>query len=563
MNAAVPAPDSAENLGARGMSLFAQKNYGEAVECFRASLRLDPANPHMWSNFSATLNELGRSEDSIGAAREAIRLKPDLLEAWNNLGAVLDRAGRPLEAIAAYEKAIALRPTSDLWSNLGNAYKAAGQAAQAIACYRQAVQMRPDNWRAWSNMLFVMNYSAELPLAEIAAAHRQFGQVIGQAERPVPAASRKRRLRLGFVSADFYHHPVGRLLLPVLEAARSQRFEWFAYLNNSVRDSLTERLCARLDGVRWITGASDEAFAAQVAADGIDILIDLSGHTAGNRLPAFARRLAPVQVGWLGYAFTTGVPAMDFILADAAVLPPEDETFYGEQVVRLPDFYLLAGEPDTTMAAAPPPMLRQGYPTFGSFNNPAKISPAVFALWGRLLRELPEARLLFKNKSFADANFCRHVTALMATQGIAANRLSFEGQSWGDAYFESFSRVDVALDPFPFPGLMTSLDTLWMGVPVVGLRERAGILGRHGARLLELIGHGDWVATDADAYLARARALVADVTALAEIRAGLRERLRRSPVMAADQFVAGFEAALLNMAASRGIVLAGEETESS
>jgi predicted O-linked N-acetylglucosamine transferase (SPINDLY family) len=268
-----------------------------------------------------------------------------------------------------------------------------------------------------------------------------------------------------------------------------------------------------------------------------------------------------VQAGWLGYAFTTGLPSMDFILADAAVLPEEDQRYYSEQVCHLPDFYLLAGAPETTMAVSPAPMLRQGYPTFGSFNNPAKISPAVYALWGQLLRELPEARLLFKNKSFADINFCRHVTAIFAGHGVAANRLSFEGQAWGDAYFESFSRIDVALDTFPFPGLMTSLDTLWMGVPVVGLRERAGILGRHGARLLELIGHGDWVASEGAGYLARVKALVADGGALNAVRSGLRDRLRQSPVMAADRFVQGFEEALLRMAASRGIHLAeGTET---
>ena len=554
--------DEHARVVAEGLALFGRRQFAEAAESFRAALRLQPADAGMWSNFSAALNEIGRVDDAIGAAREALRLAPDMFEAWNNLGAVLDRAGRPMEAVVIYEQALRLNPTADVWNNLGNAHKAAGRVDQAVACYRQAIRLRPDYWRVWSNMLFVMNYSDAFSLSDIAAEHRAFGAAIERgvtAVAPAPSPQVKTQLRVGFVSADFYNHPVGRLLLPLLQAPRSGKVAYFLYASNVVRDRFTERLTAAAEGIRWLQGGDDEGFSRVVKDDGIDVLIDLAGHTAGNRLPAFARRLAPVQVEWLGYAFTSGLSAMDYVIGDPVSLPDEDVEYYTETPVRLPNYYLLAGAPETGVKTAPPPMLRQGYVTFGSFNNPAKISPRVFAAWVDLLKRLPEARLLMKSKAFGEPGLCKEFSGRFAQAGIAPSRLSFEGQSWGDAYFESFGRIDVALDPFPFPGLMTTLDTLWMGVPVVMLQERAGMLGRHGARMLELIGHADWVASDTVGYIERAVDLVSDAARLATLRSGLRARLQSSAVMDAPGFSAAFESLLMDLAGKRGITLAKGE----
>ncbi|MDD2883551.1 MAG: tetratricopeptide repeat protein [Dechloromonas sp.] len=550
-----PPPPTAGQLASQGEQCFARRDYVGAASAFRDALRLQPDNAAVWSNFAAVLYEQHQLDDSILAAREALRLAPGMLEAWNNLGTTLNQAGRPMEAVDAYQAALTIKPSSDVWSNQGSAYKAAGRIEDALTCYGNALALDPTNWRAWSNMLLVLHYSEKHSIAEIAAAHRQFGDAAGTPPAKLPAKTPKKRLRIGLVSADFYNHPVGRLLLPVLQAKQGGRFEWFGYLNNPFRDSVTEQICQALDGARLIASASDQAFAQQVAIDDIDILIDLSGHTRGNRLRAFNQRMAPVQATWLGYAFTTGLPAMDFIIADPGVLPLTDVELYTETPVYLPHFYLLAGQPKTTLKPSPPPMLRQAYPTFGSFNNPAKISAQVLALWVRLLRETPNSRLLFKSKAYADATLCQKMRTLFANDGVASERLSFESESWGDSYFESYSRIDIALDPFPFPGLMTSLDTLWMGVPVVTLQARGGILGRHAARLLELIGHPEWVAHSEDDYLRVVGKLLADPQQLATWRSSLRTKMSHAAFMDGQRFVSDFEAVLVAMAATKGITL--------
>lgn len=514
-----------------------------------------PDNAATWSNFAAVLYEQHQLDDAIIAAREALRLAPDMLEAWNNLGTTLSQAGRPLEAVDAYQQALRLKPSSDILSNQGSAYKSAGRIGEALTCYGNALALDPTNWRAWSNMLLVLHYSEGHSIGEIAAAHRQFGEAAGPAPEQPRDNVQKKTLRVGLVSADFYNHPVGRLLLPVLQAKKSGRFEWFGYLNNPFRDSVTEQICQALDGARMIANASDQAFAQQIAVDRIDILIDLSGHTRGNRLRAFNQRMAPVQATWLGYAFTTGLPAMDFIIADPGVLPLNDVELYSETPVYLPNFYLLAGQPKTTLKPAPSPLQRHGYPTFGSFNNPAKISNRVLAHWAQLLRETPNSRLLFKSKAYADPAVCQKISKLFAEDGIALDRLSFESESWGDSYFESYGRIDIALDPFPFPGLMTSLDTLWMGVPVVTLQARGGILGRHAARLLELIGHPEWVAHDEASYRRIVRELLAQPQQLAALRPALRQKMANAPFMNAPRFVDDLETALVAMAAAKGLTL--------
>jgi predicted O-linked N-acetylglucosamine transferase (SPINDLY family) len=516
---------------------------------------LRPDNAATWSNFAAVLYEQHQLDDAIIAAREALRLAPDMLEAWNNLGTTLSQAGRPLEAVEAYQQALRLKPSSDILSNQGSAYKSAGRIEEALTCYGNALALDPTNWRAWSNMLLVLHYSESHSIGEIAAAHRQFGEAAGPAPEQPRYNVQKKTLRVGLVSADFYNHPVGRLLLPVLQAKKSGRFEWFGYLNNPFRDSVTEQICQALDGARMIANASDQAFAQQIAVDRIDILIDLSGHTRGNRLRAFNQRMAPVQATWLGYAFTTGLPAMDFIIADPGVLPLNDVELYSETPVYLPNFYLLAGQPKTTLKPAPSPLQRHGYPTFGSFNNPAKISNRVLALWAQLLRETPNSRLLFKSKAYADPALCQKISKLFAEDGIALDRLSFESESWGDSYFESYGRIDIALDPFPFPGLMTSLDTLWMGVPVVTLQARGGILGRHAARLLELIGHPEWVAHDEASYRRIVHELLAQPQQLAALRPALRQKMANAPFMNAPRFVDDLETALVAMAAAKGLTL--------
>jgi predicted O-linked N-acetylglucosamine transferase (SPINDLY family) len=288
---------------------------------------------------------------------------------------------------------------------------------------------------------------------------------------------------------------------------------------------------------------SDDALAARIRADGIDVLLDLTGHTAHHRLPLFARRAAPVQASWLGYCATTGVAAMDYFIGDPWITPPVAQAQFSERLLCLPETFLCFTPPTCDLPVGPLPALKKGFVSFGCFNSPAKLNDAVLALWARVLNAVPASRLLLKAMPYASPDIQRDVRQRLEQFGLSAGRLDFDAGSTRDAYLAAYNRVDIALDPFPYPGGTTSVEGLWMGVPVLTLAgEKA--LSRQGVSILQNIGLPEWIAADADDYLARAVRHASDLLALAALRAQLRARLLASPLCDAPRFAAHFEAAL-------------------
>ncbi|GAA5177692.1 tetratricopeptide repeat protein [Niveibacterium umoris] len=531
-----------------GLAHFRLADYGRAAECFRRVTDLAPERATAWSNCAAALNHTGAVREAIVAGRRAVALAPGI-EALNNLGAALDHDGQAAQAAECYRQALAIAPSGVLWNNLGNALKGAGDLQGAIAAYRRAAELDPALLRAQSNLMLVLNYSGDVSPAETLGVARRVGEALlhGRAPFPARSAAGGPLVRVGFVGADFYNHPVGRLILPVLEARTRGRTHWTLYAQNTVRDRYSERLRAAADAWVDIAALNDDALGDRVASDGIDVLVDLSGHTAGNRLPVFARRAAPVQLSWLGYAGTTGVSAIDGVIVDHDVVPPGAEAFFSEPVLHLNRPYVAYGAPESEVPCGDPPCLRNGYVTFGAFNNPAKTTPAVIALWSRLLQRLPGARILFKSRCYGDATHCEALRAQFARHGIDAERLVFEGISFGADYFASFNRVDIALDPFPFNGLMTTLDTVWMGVPVVTRAAAIGMLGRHGLLVAHAVRAPEWVASTDEAYLDAATRLAHDPSTLIMWRCCLRDALKRSALCDASGLAGALERVFLSL----------------
>jgi predicted O-linked N-acetylglucosamine transferase (SPINDLY family) len=292
---------------------------------------------------------------------------------------------------------------------------------------------------------------------------------------------------------------------------------------------------------------NDDELAARIRSDGIDILVDLSGHTKDNRLLTFARKPAPVQVSWLGYANTTGLRGMDYILADPITLPPEEERFYTEKPWRLPESYICFTPPDDLLEVAPLPAMTNGYLTFGCFNNPAKISDSVIACWSAKLEALPQSAILFKYKSFETEADREAFRKRFSRLGIDPARLSIEGKSPRKEYLESYRHIDCALDPFPFPGLTTTCEALWMGVPTLTMRVARGIYGHNGELLMTSVGLPEWVAESVEEYVEKAVSLTGDLQVLASLRKGLRAALLRSPLCDAERFARHLEAAFRGM----------------
>jgi len=535
-----------------GLSLQGMGRVEEAIDCYERALKLNP-------NLAEALNSLGHLRQSerdldaaVGYYRRAIECKPNYAEAHYNLGKALEERYELDASIASYEQALSLRPHyAEALNNLGFVMQLQGRLDLAAERYRQAFSLGLNNSGAYSNYLMMRQYDPAYTREAMFADHLAFADRFEaplRARWPRHANPRdsERRLNIGFVSGDFRQHPVGYFLESVLSELDREQLNITLYATHPQIDALTERL--RAGALQWseMDKLSDEQAAESVRADGIDILVDLSGHTAGNRMQLFARKPAPVQVTWLGYWSTTGLRAIDYILCDRRGVPEDEKAFFVEEPWYLPNTRLCFTPPEHDVAVAELPALSAGHITFGCFNNLTKMSDAVVALWSRILHETENSMLLLKTKQLEDEHLQEKTRQRFAVHGIGAERLSMEGHTDRADYLAAYHRIDFALDPFPFTGATTSSEGIWMGVPFVTLRG-GQLISRQGETILHNLGLGDWVANDEEDYLARALRHAADLNGLAQLRAQLRPRLLASPLCDAPRFARHLEAAFRAM----------------
>jgi predicted O-linked N-acetylglucosamine transferase (SPINDLY family)/thioredoxin-like negative regulator of GroEL len=460
---------------------------------------------------------------------------PDDVVALVNLGAAAQRMGRPSEAVPLQRRALQLRPDLiEPYINLAAALCDQGSVQEAALAHRQALAIDPTRWAVHSNLLLNAHFDPELSPEALLGKHREFGRALSEWLGPMRrkflnGPDPGRRLRIGYVSPDFNDHPVAHFLEPVLREHDPRLYEVFCYSDVARPDAVTTRLREYATVYRACAGDTDEALAELIRMDEIDILVDLAGHGLHNRLPVFARKPSPVQVTWLGYFDTTGLEAMDYRIADAHSVPPGAEQYFVERVVRLPrssTCFL----PRLSPEPAPSPFHARGHLSFGCFSNPTKVSRDVAAVFGRILRNVAHSRLLFKYHTFADPGIQARFLRWFAEEGIARDRIVFQGHSPLEQYLAAFGEVDVALDPFPYSGETTALHTLWMGVPLVALEGRT-VAQRLASRVLRVAELHEYVARSSDDYVRIAERLAADPAGLASSRRSLRARLEASPLL--------------------------------
>lgn len=539
---------------------LAHQNLGQLVQAealIRRKLALEGRNTNAWVHLGNVLREQGRSAEATAAFQAALQLDGNHFGALLSL-AVLHREAQALsEAIACLEQALQNAPRShphyaDALAELGSAHAALGMHAPSEALFRQALALRPQDRQIWSKWLFVLNNhpgkTAEDIFAEYQAFQARFQPAVHEGVLRASIAgsgSVGARIHVGYVSADFTPHAVRHFLMPLLAHHDRTRFKVSAFAGMAGPDAVWPPYHGMVEQWHFTKGMTAREVAALVRDAGVDVLVDLSGHTAGNRLDVFALKPAPVSVSWMGFGSTSGLSAIDFYLSDAQVLPGQDAPFFAEKPWRLERPYLAYRSAPGMGEVGSLPALAKGHVTFVSLSRAIRFNDGLLAAWARILGRLPGARLVLDSKNMLDADFARRIQAKFAALGVAGERIEcgFHSPPW-----DTLRQADISLDCFPHNSGTTLLESLYMGVPYVTLSRRHGV-GRLGAAILHGAGHPEWVATSVEEYVDKAVALAADLPALAALRAGLRAQMEQSPLMDEPGFARAVEAAYAGMLA--------------
>jgi predicted O-linked N-acetylglucosamine transferase (SPINDLY family) len=528
-------------------SLAAAGRWQEAAGAYATALTRTGSTYQLRLGHGLALMRIGRFEEAHHQFTHALQHEPNSPEALNNLAAALSRLGNSSAAEETCRRILADHPDHHAaWSNLGSALCRQGRVAEGLEAFGQALALAPDDRIIRDNLLLNLNYLAT-DGAELAEVHRILcGDLPSAPPRPHPDTA-GRRIRIGYVSSDFRSHSVSFFMAGIIGTHDRDAFEVFCYSTTHAPDRRTEDFRHLAEHFVDLAASSNEEAARRIQADGIDILVDLGGHTSGNRLDIFAHRPAPLQVTYLGYPATTGCPFMDYRLVDALTDPDGAEALSTEHLIRLPAPFLCYLPHTTFPEIAPLPALTNGYITYGSFNHSAKISDDTLNLWSSVLAAAPDARLVIKAREFSDAAACTHLRRRFSERKVDLSRLTLLGHlENSQSHLAAYGQIDVALDTFPYHGTTTTCEALWMGVPVISL---IGSLhaARVGLTLLNSVGLGGLATATEDEYVALALALAEDRDQLAQLRGRLRGIMERSPLCDRHRLTRELETALRTM----------------
>lgn len=538
-------PDYAQAHNNLGVLLGHLGMLKEAEISYRAAIRLQPNYANALSNLGILLSDAGQMNEAESNFRAAIHLDPSNARTQSNYGNFLRDLGRLSESEERHRKAIALDTNyAEAHSNLANTLKEMRRFSESIASHRSAIQMNFNRPEVHSNLLFTSNYIDTIAPEQVLEDSKRYGELISTKSQPKFTHWNKdcdlEKIKIGFVSGDLRNHPVGFFTEDLIQKIDKTKFTLIAFTTVPAEDELTNRIKCHFHEWVPIYGKTDLEAATLIHNLNIHILIDLSGHTAKNRLPVFSYRPAPVQCTWLGYFATTGLKELDFFIGDPWMAPKESSAHFVESILNLPETWLCMTAPTKEVEITQLPFLANGFVTFGCFGNLAKMGHSVVLAWAAILKRVPNSRLYLKSKYLADLNSKSEVQKQFYDHGITEDRLILDGPSPRMQYFESYNYVDIILDTFPYPGGTTSCDALWMGVPVLTIKGDR-FLSRLGESIAQNSGQSDWIAENRDDYVERAVKFASNPDHLTFLRSTLREKVLYSPLFDTQRFAKNFE----------------------
>jgi predicted O-linked N-acetylglucosamine transferase (SPINDLY family) len=539
-------PDSAGFHVNLGIVLVRSTKTTLGLNAYKRALEIQPDNQEAIFNLAVLKNDAIALRASVEFIRRKMTLEGESAYLQRLLGTALRHAGQMTEAEAIFRRLVENHPTDfSGWTSLADCVSARGNPTQAIEYFEKAIELAPEMANTFSNMTFHSTYLPDLTPEALFKRHLEWAEryetpLRGKQFRHVPEKEAKNRLKIGYVSGDFRLHPVGNLLQGVLQQHDHGKFEIHCFATSYDSDEITAILRANSDYWYEVALLSIQELADLIQAQGIDILVDLSGHTALNRLQVFALKPAPIQATWIGYFHSAGLKSIDYFITDPYTTPQQSEQLFSEIPARLPHSRFCYAPLEFAPEVSEPPFARTGYITFGNFNRLDKLTDPVIEAWSRIVAKVPDAKLMIKARGLDDAETAERIEKKFETCGLSLERLILRPASGFLQMLQEYSEVDIALDPFPFNGGMTTLETLWMGVPVVALAGNS-VVSRQSASILANIGHQELIFTDVESYIAGAVALALDTPRVASLRSMIRRQMSRSPLCDAAQFTQDLE----------------------
>jgi predicted O-linked N-acetylglucosamine transferase (SPINDLY family) len=536
-------------LNILGFALHKQGHLSAAVINYEQAIFIDPKFVFAHNNLGNVFKDLGKFNEAISKYQDSIKLNPNYAEAYYNQGLVYKKLYRYNKSIESFQHALKIKPRYlDAYFDLGQALVSVGQFEEAIKNFQKVIDLKPDLSLAYNNIFFTLMYMEKDNHNFFLSLAKKFRSSIKNIDKNLllkyQFENKPKKLRIGFVSGDFWSHPVGYLLLDTLKNLKNKNLELVAYSNFSKKDDVSIKLKSYFNHWHEIEDKKDIEVINQIRKDKINILFDLAGHSAKNRLTVFMNKPAPMQISWAGYPGFVGIPEIDYVIGDRYVTPEKENNFFTEKVYLLPNIWMCFTPPKYEVEIKELPAIKNKYVTFGSFNNLPKINKEVVFLWSKILKAVPKSKIFLKSHVLNDSYFKKLIINNFEKNNINADSIILEGRSTRKEYLACYNKIDIALDPFPWSGGISTWEAIWMGVPVLTKKGYKRFVSHQTESINYNAEMSDWVAKDENEYLDKAIKFASNINLLAKIRRNLRKKTLKLPVFNSTLFAKEFNIAL-------------------